>query len=161
MPRMMSRSLCAAPSKPVLRRPRLTRCERGVSALEFAIAAPVVLMIGIGLLKFGVAMSQYIALTNAAAQGASTFALSRGTTAPYTSAKTAISGAAANLASGSITTTVKVNGAACTTDSGCSALLVAGATALVKTTYPCDLKVMGVDYKPSCTLSAQSAQMVQ
>ena len=71
------------------------------------------------------------------------------------------SGAAANLASASITTTVKVNGTACTTDSGCSTLLVAGATALVKTTYPCDLKVMGVNYKPNCILSAQSAQMVQ
>jgi Flp pilus assembly protein TadG len=161
MPRTISRSLCAVCRNPLHWLRRLVRSAHGVTAVEFAIAAPVVLGIGIGLLKFGVAMSQYIALTNAAAQGATTFALSRGTTQPFTSTKTAVSGAAANLASGSITTTVKVNGTACTTDSGCSALLVAGATALVKTTYPCDLTVMGVDYKPNCTLSAQSAQMVQ
>jgi Flp pilus assembly protein TadG len=160
----MSLSAGAARSKRLFGRPgvvSLARCARGVSLVEFTLAAPVVLMIGIGMLKFGLAMSQYIALTNAAAQGASTFALSRGTTAPYTSTKTAISGAASNLASASITTTVKVNGTACTSDSGCSTLLVAGATAQVKTTYPCDLNVMGVNYKPNCTLSAQSAQMVQ
>ena len=160
----MLRSLDAARSKRLLgctRGVSLVRCARGVSLVEFALAAPVVLAIGIGMLKFGLAMSQYIALTNAAAQGATTFALSRGRTAPYSSTKTAVIGAAANLASASITTTVKVNGTACTTDSGCSTLLVAGATALVKTTYPCDLKVMGVNYKPNCILSAQSAQMVQ
>ena len=35
------------------------------------------------------------------------------------------------------------------------------ATALVIASYPCDLTVMGVNFKSSCTLTAQSAQMVQ
>jgi Flp pilus assembly protein TadG len=135
--------------------------RQGVSALEFAIAAPVLLTIGTGMLKFGVAMSHYLMLTNAAAQGASTFALTRGTSTPYATTITAINNAAPNLTSGSVTKTLRVNGTACTTDSGCSALLTSGATATVVTTYPCDLSVMGVNFKPSCTLTAQSAQMVQ
>ncbi len=133
----------------------------GVSAIEFAIVAPVLLAIGIGMLKFGVAMQHYLLVTNAAAQGAMTMALSRGTASPYTSTTTAITNAAPGLTSGSITTTVTINGTACTTDSGCAAALSAGATATVRVSYPCDLSVMGVNYKANCSLSSQSAQMVQ
>ena len=39
--------------------------------------------------------------------------------------------------------------------------MTAGVTAVVHTTYPCDLSVMGVNYKSGCTISAQTAQMVQ
>lgn len=140
----------------------LQRDVRGVSAIEFAIAAPVVLAIATGMLKFGVAMSHYVVLTNAAAQGALTLALSRGASTPYTATTTAITNAAPNLTSSLITTTATINGVACSTDSACSTALVAGQTALVRVTYPCDLTVMGIDYKPGgCTLSAQAAQMVQ
>jgi hypothetical protein len=41
-------------------------------------------------------------------------------------------------------------------------MMVAGQTAIVKATYPCDLTVMGHNYAPSsCNLSAQTAQMIQ
>ena len=155
MLRAISRSVVAAGCK------RTAIDRRGVSAIEFAIVAPVVLAIGTGMLKFGVAISHYLMLTNAAAQGATTFALSRGTTTPFTSTSTAITNAAQSLTAASITKTLKVNGTACTSDTTCAAALTAGATALVITTYPCDLSVMGINYKPSCTLSVQSAQMVQ
>jgi|GEM_PF-2311421 len=135
--------------------------DSGVSAIEFAIVAPGVLLIGLGMLKFGVAMAQYLTLTNAAAQGALTLALSRGTATPYTTTTTAITNAASMLTPGSITTTVEINGSTCTTDTGCSSAMSAGQTALVRVTYPCDLTVMGIDFKPSCTLAAQSSQMVQ
>ena len=141
---------------------RLSRDVRGVSAIEFAIVAPVLLAIGIGLLKFGVAMSHSLMLTVAAAQGAQTLALSRGTTTPYTATTTSIANAAPALAPAQITTIVKINGVACTTDAACATALVVGQTALVKVTYPCDLTVMGINYKPGgCTLSAQTAQMIQ
>lgn len=129
--------------------------------IEFAIVSPVLLLMGLGMLKFGTAMSHYLMLTNAAAQGATTFGLSRGTAAPYTSTSTAINNAAHGLVAASITKTLRVNGTACTTDAGCSTLLTSGATATVVTTYPCDLSVMGVNFSSSCTLTAQSAQMVQ
>lgn len=134
---------------------------RGASAIEFALIAPAFLAMGMGALKFGVAVSQYMLVTNAAAAGATTFALSRGITAPYATTGTAITNAAPNLTSGSVTKTLRVNGTACTTNSTCATALVAGATASVTVSYPCDLTVMGVNFKASCTLSSTSAQMVQ
>ncbi len=145
-------------------RPHARRCnlgDSGVSAIEFAIVAPAVLTIGIGMLKFGIAMTHYMLLNNAAAQGALTLALARGTAAPYTSTGTAITNAAPSLASASITKTTTINGTACTTDTGCASAMVAGQTASVTLAYPCDLTVMGINFKPGCTLSAKSSQMIQ
>ena len=147
----------------------LVKNDEGVSAIEFAIIAPVLLTIVLGVFQFGIAMNQYLNLTNAAAQGALTLALSRGTTTPYTATTTVIdlpglppTAAAPNLAAAQTTITVKINGVACTNDATCSAALVAGQAALVKATYPCNLVVMGVNYAPNgCTLNAQSAQMIQ
>jgi Flp pilus assembly protein TadG len=136
--------------------------DEGVSAIEFAIISPVMITLMIGIFQFGVAMNHYLNLTNAVAQGALTLALSRGTTTPYTSMKSAIGSAAPNLLPAQTTITVKINGAACTDDATCSAKLVAGQPALVKATYPCNLTMMGVNYAPSgCNLNAQTTQMIQ
>jgi hypothetical protein len=107
-------------------------------------------------------MNQYMSLTNAVAQGALTLALSRGTTTPYSSTTAAIAAAAPGLATAQTTITVKINGTACTSDATCLTSMVAGQTALVKATYPCNLTVMGHNYAPNgCNLSAQTAQMIQ
>jgi Flp pilus assembly protein TadG len=141
---------------------RVSRNIDGVSAIEFAIISPVLLTILLGIFQFGSAMNSYLVLTNAAAKGALTMALGRGTATPYTTTISAINAAAPNLTPASITTTITVNGTACSTDSACSTALVAGVSAVVKTTYPCNLTVMGINYAPSgCTLKAQTAQMVQ
>jgi Flp pilus assembly protein TadG len=138
------------------------RDTRGVTAIEFAIIAPVLLTLIMGIFKFGVAMSQYLALTNGAGQGALTFGLSRGTATPYTSARAAVTTGATSLTAASITVTLSVNGTTCSSDADCSAALAAGATALVTVTYPCDLTVMGINYMSGgCTLSAHAAQIVQ
>jgi len=140
----------------------LLKNDDGVSAIEFAILSPVLLTIVTGIFQFGVAMNHYLSLTNAVAQGALTLALSRGTTTPYASTTTAIAGAAPNLPPAQTTITVKINGTACTSDATCVTMMVAGQTAIVKATYPCDLTVMGHNYAPSsCNLSAQTAQMIQ
>jgi Flp pilus assembly protein TadG len=141
---------------------RVLKNDKGVSALEFAIISPVLLTILLGIFQFGTAMNNYLVLTNAAAKGALTIALGRGTATPYTTTISAIDAAAPNLTAANITTTVTINGTACSTDSGCTTALVAGVSAVVRTTYPCNLTVMGINYAPSgCTLSAQTAQMVQ
>ena len=141
---------------------RLLIDSTGVSALEFAIVSPVMLTILLAIFQFGIAMNQYMVITNAAAKGALTMALSRGTTTPYTTTKSAINAAAPNLDSTKITLTVTINGTACSTDATCTTSLVAGNSAVVKATYPCNLTVMGINYAPSgCTLRAQTAQMVQ
>lgn len=156
----MLRYLCSVDAVGRLRR-HLGADRSGATLVEFAIGAPVLMLIGVGLMKFGLAMSQYIMLTSAASTGATALALARGSTTPYSTTTTAITNAAPSLTAGSITTTVTVNGTTCATNTACAALLTAGATARVTTTYPCDLSVMGRNFKTSCTLSAQSAQMVQ
>lgn len=133
----------------------------GTAALEFAIAAPALLLISVGMLKFGIALSHYLALTNAGYQGATVLAFSRGNAAPYTNTISAITGAAPSLVAKSITTTVVVGGTKCADDSTCKVLLVQGANAKVSVTYPCDLMVLGVDLMKSCTLTGNSTQMVQ
>jgi Flp pilus assembly protein TadG len=144
------------------RRLSVLRDIRGVTAIEFAIVAPVLLVMVFGILKFGTAMNHQMVLTNAAAKGAMTLALSRGTSTPYATTTTAVTSAAPSLTAGQISITVKVNGVACTSDAACSTILVSGQPALVKATYPCDLTVMGVNYKPGgCTLTAETAQLVQ
>lgn len=157
MLRFISRSVGAAWCK----RQQLATDRRGVSAIEFAIVAPVLLAIGLGMTKFGIAMSHHVMLNNAAAQGATTFAFSRGTATPYVTTSAAINNAAPSLAAASITKTLTVNGTGCATDDACKGLLAAGATARVVVSYPCDLSVMGINYKASCSLSASSSQMVQ
>ena len=140
----------------------MSKNSEGVSAIEFAIISPVLLMIVTGIFQFSVAMNQYMSLTNAVAQGALTLALSRGTATPYGSTTTAIGAAAPGLASAQTTITVKINGTACTSDATCLPLMVAGQSAVVKATYPCNLTVMGHNYAPNgCNLSAQTAQMIQ
>jgi Flp pilus assembly protein TadG len=122
----------------------------------------VLLTMLLGMFQFGSTMNDYMVLTNAAAKGALTIALSRGSTTPYTTTKSAITAAAPNLDSTKITVTVTINGTDCSTDAACTTSLVAGNSAVVKATYPCDLTVMGINYAPSgCTLRAQTAQMVQ
>jgi Flp pilus assembly protein TadG len=136
--------------------------QRGVTAIEFSLIAPVLLAIVLGFFKFGIGMQQFMNVTNAATQGAMTLALARGGTTPYTSTTAAVTSAAPNLTASSITTTVTIGGSACTSDSTCNTKLTSGATASVKVSYPCSLTVMGVNYAPSgCNLVAQSAQMVQ
>lgn len=135
---------------------------RGVTAIEFSIIAPVLLVMVFGILQFGIAMNHHMVLTNAAAKGAMTLALSRGTATPYATTTSAITSAAPSLTAGQISITVKVNGVACASDAACSTILVSGQPALVKATYPCDVTVMGVNYAPSgCTLKAETAQLVQ
>ena len=141
---------------------RMLKNRDGVTAIEFAINTPVLLTMLLGMFQFGTVMNNYMILTNAAAKGALTIALSRGTTTPYTTTKSAITAAAPNLTSTNITTTVTINGTACASDAACTTALVAGVSAVVKSTYPCNLTVMGINYAPSgCTLKAQTAQMVQ
>ena len=98
--------------------PRLLKDSTGVSAIEFAIISPVLITILLGIFQFGSAMNAYLVLTNAAAKGALTMALGRGTAAPYTTTISAITAAAPNQTPASITTTVTINGTACSTDAG-------------------------------------------
>lgn len=91
---------------------------------------------------------------------AQALALTRGTSAPYTTTMSAIDAAAGTLQTAKITTTLTVNGSGCTSKS-CS-VSTAGQIAQVQLTYPCNLTVMGINFGGKvCTLTSQSADVVQ
>ncbi len=100
-------------------RAQTVRDASGTAAVEFALIGPVLLLIVVGVFVFGVALNNYVTLTNAAESGAFQFAFSRGASAPYTDTTNKIKGAAPNLVPANLTITLSVNGTACTSDSAC------------------------------------------
>jgi Flp pilus assembly protein TadG len=149
-----------------------TRDRSGGPATEFALVFPVMLLLLLGIIEFGLTLNNYVMLTYAVASGAQQFALSApepGVTqssgcpdaaqtspalnamnCPYSAALTTIQQAAPMLTwstlSGNLT--FKVNGTACATDAACfTALQTAAASstltsATVYATYPCTLQLL-------------------
>ena len=123
------------------------------------------LMLLMGIIQFSITFNNYIELTEAVRTGGRNFSISRSTASatPYSSTVAAIQNSAGNLSAANLTVTTKVNGTACSTDSGCAGALstAAGEPSTVSATYPCNLTVMGFDYLPSCTLSSQTSDLVE
>ena len=148
----------------------LEREESGQSMVEAALVLPLLLLLVMGVLAFGLTFNNYIALTEATGVGARQLAISRGTTLdPCATVATAISGAAPLLKASSISYTLNLNGTvysanscpSSTTTSGPAGKLQQGSTAIVTATYPCQLTVMGVNMAPGCTLTGRTSEAVQ
>lgn len=145
-------------------RRRILTDRSGVAAVEFVLVAPVLIMMGLGFLVFGVAMLKIMTVSYAADAGISTLTISRGSSTPYTAATTAINNAATGLTISNITTTVTVNGTACSTNSTCATALstAMGKSATVSLTYPCNLQFYGYNYGSSvCPYTSTVTGMVQ
>jgi Flp pilus assembly protein TadG len=95
--------------------------ERGAVAVEFAIVAPVLVMLLLGIMEFGRAYNAQVTLSSAAREGVRVMAIGNNTTAARTAVKNAATGLLPALADGNITITPTI----CT----------AGAQATVKITY--------------------------
>jgi Flp pilus assembly protein TadG len=143
----------------------LLRDHSGAQAVEFALIAPLLLMLIMGIIQFSITLNNYIELTEGVRTGARNLAISRAmaSATPYTTTVSNISASAGNLTAGNITVTISVNGTACTSDSTCTTALTsaAGETASVTATYPCNLTVMGVNFLPTCTLQSQTSDLVE
>lgn len=120
-------------------------------------------MLAVGIAQFGITLNQYIMLTEAVRDGARLLSITRGTSAPYTSTINQVQASAGNLTTSSLTITTTVNGTACATDSACSTALssAAGQIASVSATYPCQLRVMGINFISSCNLSSTTSEMIE
>jgi Flp pilus assembly protein TadG len=148
-------------SRLIGRRPKFATARTGTAAVEFALVAPVLLMLVLGMCQFGITLNQYLTLTNAVRSGARQLSMSRGDTTPHTDTLNQIYGSAPNLTQGSLTITMAVNGTACTTDAGCKAALAAGLPTTVTASYPCSLAFFGYNFAPICTLSSQTTERVE
>jgi Flp pilus assembly protein TadG len=141
----------------------MMRSRRGQSLVEFSFAMPILLITVTGMLSFGIAMHNFLTLTNGVNTGAQTLAISRGQTSdPCASVLTAIGNAAPGLTGANISLTVVINGnsfsgSSCTT--GMSDM-TQGTLAQVTATYPCVLAVYGMGV-PSCTLRSQASELIQ
>lgn len=144
-------------------RARRLHGERGSAIIEMTVVTPLLLLLVLGIARFGIAFNNYLVLTDAVRWGARELATSRGTTNPCQSAGNVTRAAATslNLATLSLSTRPRTSGStysATGSSPTCSSegtQMSAGDMALVTGTYPCSLVIMGIDFRPSCTLTSQ------
>ena len=142
-----------------------TRDVSGTALIEFAFVMPLLFAMLVGMFVFGIAINNYIRVTDGAAAGVLQLTIDRGSAAatPLTDTKNAVYAAAPTLTKTSLTISVSINGTACTTDAACNTALnaAAGNSATVTVSYPCTLQVLEIDYLPNCTLAASPTGRIQ
>ncbi len=144
------------------------RGQKGTALLEFAFVVPVLLVIVMGIIVFGTALNNYLQLTEATSTGARYLSTLRGqTTDPCVDTVNTVVAGATNLTATSLTFKLVLNGTtygpgnntlSCTAG---AANLVQSAPAQIIVTYPCKLIVMGINFAPTCNLTAQTTERVQ
>jgi len=144
------------------------RDEQGQALLEFAFVLPVLLTLLLGVIVFGLALHNYLTLTNATNLGAQLLSMSRGQTLdPCQTTSQAVYAAAPNLIPANLKFTIVLNGTSVTTNqatpscSGGQQYLAASQNAQVTVTYPCNLNFFIFNPAPGCTLTAQTTEIVQ
>ena len=170
----------AKPSKPHSMRESFGGCmgelldsgEQGQSLVEFTLILPMLLLLATGIMVFGMAMNNYLQLTNAVSVGARTVAINAGVTLdPCATAANAIIAAAPGLNPANFTFSYIFSGhpyssSTCPSSSfntpGSAKDLASGTTATVTATYPFTLSVFGAVFSQSnAVLQATSSELVQ
>jgi Flp pilus assembly protein TadG len=146
------------------------RNERGQTLIEFALVVPLLLTLVFGVIVFGIALNNYLVLTNATGISAQLLAVSRGqTTDPCNTTVQAFYSAAPNLSRTTLSFSYVLNGSSysgtsCSsgsTTTGAAGNLVAGQSAQLTVTYPCNLKFIGFNPPSGCTLTARVSEVIQ
>ena len=148
----------------------LRKEQQGQSLVEFAVTLPILLLVVTGITTFGVAITNYVQLTEATNVGGRALAISRNQVVdPCATAASAVQGSApalnpASLSYSFVLNGVSFNGSSCNSPSvnqGAAGDLVQGQSATITVTYPCVLKVYGANYAPNCVLTAKTTELVQ
>lgn len=134
----------------------VARDSAGSVIVEFAAVLPVLLVVLVGVLQFGLFFYQYTALTAATTAGIRQFSISRLDANGYNDTLTAIQDASCNLSTNSCILTItssmitlKVNGTACTSNASCQSALQSAYTNGYSTSSPQPITVT-ISYP--CTL---------
>ena len=145
--------------------------QRGATVVEFALVLPVLFLVLFGAVQFSWLMNNYLMLTDAASVGAHLLASERGYTTPYRDTDAAVLAATSTLKN-TLSITIKVGGATCTSDSACASALgtqtqppATGTQASVSLSYAFSAPYKGALYSlksmmPS-SLSATMTEIVQ
>jgi Flp pilus assembly protein TadG len=163
----------------------LARRQQGGALIEFALLLPLLMLILLGIISFGIAFNNQITLTNAVNDAAQAVMAAPGVISdPCQSANNALAVAAANLNNSAIygtnplsftvsaytnvttpntTSSYKVvfpstSGALCPSE---EAFITEGQQVAVTATYGCKLNFFGYNFAPNCVLTAQAAEAVQ
>lgn len=112
------------------------RFQRGAVAVEFALVAPLLLLLLLGIFQFGWLFNNYLMLTQATSAGSRLFSVQRGYPSPCTTAYNAVKSAAPGLNAASISMSCSVNNGtvcsacqagSCSSDANCQTQLTANA----------------------------------
>ena len=137
--RQFASSYCRPVRRAVRRTGIRAGCDSGQALYEFALVLPMLLMLLVGIIKFGILFYDYVVLADAVASGARTLATSRsvGSQTPNACqlAQTAVQNAALNLNQTSLSVPTP------TLASGSCTALAVGTSATVTATYPCNLSI--------------------
>ncbi len=101
--------------------------------VEFALVAPLLFLILFGIIQFGIAFMNSVALTDAVRAGARKAAVSRSAADPTQATKAAVLGAATDLDTSQLSSRITV-----TSD------WVSGDTVTVDATYPYSINLLGI-----------------
>ena len=140
--------------------------DAGQAQVEFALCCTVLLPILMGICVFGIAMNNYLQLTEATSTGARQLAVERGQGGDPCSLTASTVAAAAPLLqnTGSSATglgfTMTIN-ATNYTNSCTGAVLTQGSPALLTVTYPCHLVIFNKNFAPNCFLTASTTEVLQ
>lgn len=108
-----------------------TRHERGQTMVEFTLVLPVLLVLLFGIIQFGIAFNNYVALTDAVRAGARTASVSRFSSTPVADTTNRVKTASGDLDPTKVNVTV-------TSD------WVDGDDVVVSATYPYAISLFGV-----------------
>ena len=134
--------------------------SEGGALVEIAMTLPILLMVMLGIFRFGIALNNQLTLTQAVGTGAQFLQQIRtNTTDPCADTFAKIRSAAPYLTSSNISITVTMNGTTPSQSgnscSGAQSNLAQGAPVQVAATYPCNLTIYGANLAPGCLLHAQ------
>lgn len=147
---------------------RRARGEQGQALVEFAIVVPLLLTILTAAMMLGIAFNNELQLTYGTNAGAQLLSISRGqTTNPCNTTSQAVYSAAPSLDQSNLKFTIVLGGHTVATNSaqpscsGSQQYLVQTDSAQVTATYPCNIRIFGLDPVPNCALTAQTTAIIQ
>lgn len=135
---------------------RRRRRESGQAMVEFALVLPVLLIVLLAILRFGLLFENYLTLTDAVRSGARTLAIGRGTANACTPANAQIQASAGSLKLANLT----IDTPTFTSPDSCTAL-TSGNAVTMTAHYPCNLSIMGINFAPGCTLNVSASERVE
>jgi len=123
------------------------RGERGQALVEFTIILPILLLLILGILQFGIVFNNYITLTDAVRAGARQASVGRSVADPAGAAVSRVRASAAGLDQSKLAVTV-------------TSPWTQGADVKVRATYPYDISLLGMVVQ-SGDLVSESTERVE